>query len=702
MKRVPRPSLNPLFILIIFLIAGAIGDMAASRLEARRHVLASARQHFVSALAESRVELAGLAGRVAQDSTLTQNLSWNLAHSVTASLFGKLSKGEMDEVWLVDSRCRVLGQAQLERAYPLTCPLSTTPGDLASGAPAAKKTRSREFFWREAGDLPALGVILPLAGSNDADDGVGADRFVIGMVVLDENWLALAPGLHAAMMAGGLTIGLDEPRRATIWRDGVTKDGRGIASLTSNATFDRAILPALGRPHGIVNPLFWPTILAGLALSLLALGRERRRQAVATRLPAGLIERCRDLTMAKAKSSLASDIDAPPIGRGSVALPPEAEALILGALRDRNKQIDMSAAHIDELRAIARERDLRLQALSTRLAESAELDTLAIQLARTADTFLSQADRLSSGAEDLTDALGGPIAEQSKLFFNVMMEWQEGITERGARKFIRGLSETAGTRVGTSLLDEQVIALAMMAGEVSDLAVDASIKSHALVESATALARIAALWRGLAGRHDKVDGSVRVPASPPLEAFRDALHTALDLLRLDPQYRPLLLADKLDFLDRPGTSRSEWPRVPTSVWTTALYHVFLSLADRVGKSALTLGLRLRDDKDRTLLVAQATDQENGERPAAELITKRSSAAKTGERSAYHLEIARAVLVPYDVGISLLPALDGPFPIAFTWSTVDGGSKAYADQRRRQLPMDLPQGPLELPQKDQRI
>lgn len=657
-----RPTLNLQILLIVFLVVAAVGQVAAGFLEERRQTLARARTAYLSALTATKVQLSGSTRRLMADQALKQNLAWNLSHSVSAAMSGKLQKGSLDEAWIIDENCAELGRAFVDHPTPFQCPFKED-----GALPQAVLRGKSAFFWRMAGTHPALAVVQPFP----ATINIGQAKYAVGIVVLDDDWLQLYPGYRALAQDNGLSHLPDrlllqgantEANAATttlttlkgptysgtlLAGEGVAATGLPLAPLTSAGLFDNMLAGQLSADKPIKNPLLWPAILAGFAVSCLTFARDRQRERQLARREAGLAERCRELLTAPAVSCLEADAAPPPIGPASAALPAAAETLVLTAFRDKNKQLDLARARVEELNHEIAARAQDIERLSLRLAESAELDSLAMQMARTTEGFLAKADNLADAADKLSEALGGPIAEQSKILFNVLMEWQEGVSERGARKFIRGLSETPGSQPGQTLLDEQIMALAMMAGEISDRAVNSSVNSHRLVEGASSLARIAGLWLGLAnvyGEDARAAGDATSLSGP--------LERALTLVRLDKRHVGLDFSARLNDQDLP-----ELPPVRDGAWVTALYHVLLALADSAPGGQI--GLRQRVEKDRVLLIAQLA-------PSIGASTALALPSQKSDRLPHHIEIARAVLAPFGISVQALPALDGPFPIALSW------------------------------------
>ncbi len=645
-----RSGLSPRALVAVLAVVGLawLAQLASETLEGRRQAQVEARSAAAAALTETRTQLAGLARRAAADPALTQNLAWNLSHSVAAALSGKLSPGELDRLWIVDEKAQPLGEAHASRGgAQVIVPRAS------SGAPRPG------LFWRLVGEEPAMGVVVPFAR------GHGPGRWLVAVVELGKTWRPLHPRLVAALQRTGLELAPENDGATLLFRDGIDVEGRALASLAPRGPLERYALKRIDRGP-ITNPFLGPAFFVTLAGGVLALVASRRRETGDERRLAGVHQRIEELLHSPSVSCL-GEATVPPPGPGCASLPVEAEKALLEHVRVERRRVEQKDARIATLEEEIASARTTEQRLFGRLASSAELESLAAQMAQGASGFLAHADGLAESADELTEVLGGPIAEQSKLLFNVMMEWQEGVTERGARKFVRGLAETEGSAAGVSLLDEQIMALATMAGEISDLAVNASLRSHRLVEGATALGRVAGHWHGLAEQYAPALGALTAAGHtrprPPRTAGELAgpLDDALALLHLDRRTAGVRCESRLD--DHPDTPL---PMVARAAWATALYHVLTALAaldggGSGGGAEIVIGLRLRVEAGRAMLIAQLRSSSNGGG------THSGGRDLRRGRVPQHLEIARAVLAPFGVAAHALPALDGPFPIAFGWT-----------------------------------
>lgn len=613
-------GVNPLIVLLAFLpvLGWSIGF--EEMVHQRRTETLAARNAYALALAETRAQLAGQLAKVTGDTALIQNLKWKLVHSVNDALEGRLSRGVVDQLTLIDGNCTELGRATAAsgQSAATPCPARHT-GFNADGS-----------FWVASPNGPLLGLTSPLVGVEGGH--------AIAMVRLDDNWLGHNPELKERMAALGLSIGGESG--VVLLREGVDGRGNAVASLVTDRTFDRFLQSRIGRELATGDPLLWPCLAAAFICALLALSRERAHRAVTKDALADFLAWSRSLTSA---GEFVLPGKTAPVVAG--VLKPDlatAKKLVNQALRVKNDTVTGLNAKIQSLENQLKARDADLTKHRQRLSELAELDSLALQLQQTTAAFLRRMEELQQRTEDLDSIFNAAVAGQSQALFNLLQSWRLGVDERGARKFLRSLAETPGAEPERTQLDDQLAEMASLASRVTDAAVAGAALTPRIVETAAFASRLAGLWHALALKThaEQICTSLAVP-----------IEEAQNLVRLNPAFGdvpfPKLVGDIA-----PGSL----PELPKPIWISALYHVYLAMAElgqggRDGHAGVSS--RLRQDGDKILFVIQATGDD--------FLPKR------GEKQVYHLEITRAILAPFNISLCVLPALDGPFPVALSWS-----------------------------------
>jgi hypothetical protein len=627
------PLALPAVLAAIF-AALAVGLGLEQAAESRRAALLQARTAYLAALATTRTQLAGLAREVVADGVLGQNITWKLEHSVQAALAAKLQKGALDHLILVDPHCTELAAATVGKPESPDCPL----GD-------ERFARQGGFFWTEGLSHPALGLALRLTSE------ATTPLYALAFVNLDADWLRLWPELLAAVRAGDLSIG-GSPK-AVIAAEGWLAPERFAAALGSDSTIDRWLIGGGLAPHA-TGGLIFPCLLLALACATLTGLRERRDASLIDAAAGSFRDWCASAGRTTARSY---NVPVAPTTSRICGVLAEARAEVEQTLAAKAEQIRALASQKAALSTDLAQRDEALLGHRERLAELAELDSLAVQLERTTGSYLERIRTLHSDADDLADTLGDALASRSRALRGLLTEWQRGVAARGARKFLRGLSETAAATPDRTELDEQLDRLASLSGDVCDIALATAQGARRIVDATTYAERIAAFWHGLALRtgHDAAVASLTAP-----------LADAQALLQLEPAYARIAFDDRTIQSDAAPTPL---PSLPHGAWATALYHLHAGLADAVpAELPVVITARLRSDHGRGLLVLQLTAADAAVAP---LLPQRVAARPR------HVDLARAILAPFDVGVATLPALDGIFPIAVTWALPSAVANARA-------------------------
>jgi hypothetical protein len=361
---------------------------------------------------------------------------------------------------------------------------------------------------------------------------------------------------------------------------------------------------------------------------------------------------CRSLATSSAAILPASDTSSDGIRELNLALP-QARQLVTHAIKVKSETIQGLRDKRQALEHQLKAREESLQKLSSRLAELAELDSLAVQLKRTTAIFLKRMDAFHSDADDLDQVTAKAIASESDQLLRLAADWKLGIAERGARKFIRSLAETpyiaplnlAGDTVSAqaerSELEVQLEVYYQHSLQLSDLAINAGRITSQMVQGAAFAARLAALWHGLALKsHD----------AERCDALLAPLEEAQALVLLEPELRATnFINPQAEDLER------TLPAVPKQIWVSSLYHVYLALAELAKGEGVQVATRIRSGGPKVLLAIQVS------------ATTGKPLPQRSDKQAYHLEISRSMLAPFHISLSVLPAVDGPYPVVLSWS-----------------------------------
>jgi len=615
--RTLRLPLMSFTVIAVVAMAGAL--VVEQNLQHRRAEIAAARTTYLVAIAETKTQLLNSLAKVTSDSSLVQNMNWKLQHSVKGNLEGKLQKGSLDQIALVGRGCHELGHAAFNHMAAIPCPFE-----------APLVSHQDEVFWISPKGVPILALAHGLTGLD------GNEIIAVGAVQLDDQWLGLHSELAHAIDKLGLQI--SDSNGIALAEPSLDLGSAPMATLRSTNYMDRFILTATNKNLFLSNLVFWPCLCLALACLLAAMGRERAARLTAVSALSDFVNWCRNLTPS-------SDTILAAINRSEKTPLNISRKLISHALQLKTDALSTQEHKRHILSEQVTKQDDELQKLRSRLTELAELDSLAIQLQHTTGAFLRQMEEFRSETDDLTAGVLRSLKDHCQSLRAFSEGWQHGINDRGARKFIRGLAESQSIEEdGLSELDHHLTYLIGISSEISDVTRHATQIGQKLIAQANLSARLAGLWHGL---------SLKTHAAEFCESLQQPIDEAQMLVRLAPGLQP----SKFINPTLEGSKTPVLPELPKTAWVSALYHVYLTLAELARTTNGNIVSRLRSDGEKTLLIVHVAGHAGADSP------------KRSDKQAYHLDIARAILTPFQVGVSVLPAVEGPYPVVLSWSTL---------------------------------
>lgn len=594
---------NPLILCAIILIS-LLGLMSLDKkLAERAGSLDRARQAFVTALADTRTQLAGLLAVVSGDKRIQKAIDWQLSHSTEQTLKAFLQRGAMDHLAIFHSDCKLVAHASLGEGLSPTCPDSD-------------RNKSGIRWSREAG-VPVLTLHRPIDGS----------LIAVGRVHLQREWLSLYPHMQTAMDHLDLSIVTNlKDKQVMIVGEGLQTNGDFAATLVSSGLID-----ALALQWGEENRAVFPAVqyLLAICLFLLAVTRWRMREGErrAKRELGNFVDWCRSLSPLAIHSAAETD---------AISLP-NAQKFISIALQTKIDTLRQLSGRRDHLEMTLRSRERESQQLQRRLADLAELDSLAGQLQESIAAFIQRLHQLHHKTRTLENLLQAGIGDSSQSLFTAIEQWRAGIQEKGARKFLRGMSETPGRDESLSLLDEQLDQMQETIVKLHEQAITGALMTDEIVEAAALAGQIASHWHSLA----TIDHQIELP-----ETLDHALEQATQLVCLTHSFR----------LDS-QIATTPLPPVPEKIWIAALHHLLLAQIELWDTSReeheLTITAKTKTHGDHGWLILAFNEQPKFTPPRSE--------------TNHHLEVAKAILGPFPIELTMLPVRESMPPLALRWS-----------------------------------
>jgi len=587
--------------------------------------LTGASKAFTLAIADTRQQLALMMHDVTSDKLLLQNMNWGYSNSVTQALQSRLRVGELEQLEIFDAQCKSLARVHQRTSLPGSCDTAATGQFVWSKNPADQTAvLSLTFVFGEAPKGPYK---------------------VMGAVNLSDQWLSIQSELRSAANVAGVLItppGDPLPSKKVISTEGTDSTGQPTIAMVATAA---RFVPWVAQPVVAETARRLQTLTIITAIGLLFFGWLRQKRHLH-----------RLKTEFATFSDWVSELSSDPLKSGTDANPLSTSLLWRPEFKDLKDQLSSfldrlaDKKHVvekerEEISALLAERDDLLLRCRHRLAELSELNTLGEQLKRTTRAFAAHVHDIHDAFEDLQSILSSGLRHESRQLVRLADRWVSGLRERGARKFIRSLAETAGSTPEKSALDDEINDLQSTSQAITDLSLSAAMHAQKLVQSVEHTAEVASMWDKLSHRN---------PSEESVASWKDITTGLQRLMKMDAKLAPLNIADYLGEAESAAI-----PKLPASVWTSTLYHICLAAFDSrwIEKFSIEpmLAFRMRLTPARAILVISVRLPE-----ATPLLTPSTE-------QNYHLDIAQALLEPYGLEAAPMAVVRGAAPIAISWT-----------------------------------
>ena len=618
-----RPKMpNPLLLLAATLLLLGWGVTFENSMNKRHSELRNARTSYLKSLTTTKTQLSGLVAKITNDSTLRQNIRWNLSNSVNRRLKNNVQRGVLDQIYIWDGECNLIANAFSNKALPNDCPKKV-----------GGSFETNTFVWLTIKDVPTLALTKKFDDSKKT-------AYVVGLVQLDDNWVNLQGEFKKMYSDLNLSIAKEDSfRGATIIKEGKSPAGLALAALGTSSFADKFLGAGNLSENPMSNAFFWPLwgLMAIFTTMVWWQNKEKNLQNKYEQI--SFVSWCKSLSPI-AEFTMPGKFDNEPQETRPLQ---DAQKYISQAIQTKNDAMRGATRKRGDLEKTIKSLEVEIQHYQKRLAELAELDSLAIQLQRTTGSFLNKMSELHNRSEEISDTLDTAIAENAQSLNNIMAEWQRGVEERGTRKFIRSLAETPGNANFETLLDEQIHTIINITASLRDTSLTTSINANELVEIASFASRVASLWHGIALSSDQDD---------LINDFGEIIEESQELIKLEEDLSEIEFRNLIAELDQ-----DQVPMVSKTIWTSAMYHIYLGLADLIkNQSGFGIVSRFRKESGRNILAISLFHQ-----------SRDAEYPKHNENLAHQLEISRSMLIPYNIKLNVLPTLNGPFPIALSWA-----------------------------------
>jgi len=603
---------------------------------------AHARTIFAESVAQTRARLVNGAWQAAVDPSIAHHIALNNLNTVAQSLQSYVRAGEVTQIEVIDRDCNLIVRASVQSK------------PVASGCRANQAAPDHPVLrWQSSSeDVPVMTVSIPQV--------IGQKPVMfLAHLVLDQGWISAHPELSGMIQRSDFSLN-ESSSRGLLWEEGPALNGDSVLRFYVGG-WARRFLPNL-KLYGLeVSRDAWWLALLLLGSNILVacmqhlIGTRRDDQ-----LRVGLLEWLR--THTDWNKDLATQSYSPEVHHSWEPLL-EMIRIRLDRLFDQKQiQTKMMRERYDQLTLAAVERERQMARLQEQLAAMADLASLKEQLQHSTSSFLKKMQDVRELCEDVFDICSEGLVKQGRDLSDLVLRWKTGMKdshhpERGARKFLRSLSETPGKQPGSSKLDDDLAELSLLTSATRDQALHMAMLSRQALSELESGVQVAALWLGLSMRENERERT---------SDWTECLLAAQKLVGAETKYS-MLTFERLPQLSSPDEM---YPPVARIALVSGLFHLYMALLADVDIAAVHLPIVLRQKR----LSGQGTMVFSLPQPAHEIAD-----GAPGRGQSYHMELAKAILAPLGIRTAFLPPTIAGVPVALTWvlpnSQVDVSSSA---------------------------
>ena len=592
--------------------------------------LASGRSMFTEVLGQTRARLVNGAWQAFNDQAIQQNIELKNFNTVGQTLQNYLRAGEVSQIELVDGDCNLLARV----------PTSERPLHAGCKSGAVEDAKPGLFWHRDAEGTPTLSVRIP-------KQIAGKKYQLVFHVVLDQAWLSAYPHL-AAMVGARHEFNLfEDSSRGQVWVDGFDENHEPLATIRVAGWLSR-VMPNF--MHYSLEPRtvssFWWLYL----LCIAALASALTKEGVQARQDLEQRGKIREWIRERCATNAFRNLKIVERGHDWLGLSTQMQSMIDRIMDQKQAQVRLLKERQDQLSLGSVQRDREISELQERLAGMSDLSSLKEQLQHSTQNFLGKMEDVRELCETMFDISSAGLAKRSKDLQEFHARWKTGVAdeshrERGARKFFRTLSESAGIRPGTTKLDDELDVLGELTSATLDQSLHMAMLSRQVLAELESGVQVAALWHGLAMRDSQRERTCD---------WVSCLTTAQRLVAADTRYATLSF-ERLPMVSAPEETYTPVAKV---AMTSGMFHLYMALLSDVTVDAITLPIVLRQKRfhDHGTLILSLPQ------PAADVAD-----AGPGRSQSYHLELAKAILAPLGIKVAFLPPTVAGVPVALTWT-----------------------------------
>lgn len=445
-------------------------------LEQQRKRVNDARGSYISALNQTKAQLANHLFELTHDSVFVSNLIGQQSYSVSRSLSGELQPGTLDFIIVFDGSCRFIYKTG---TY-------TLPDTLCS------KSSVDRWQWFSLENKP---MVFLLKEKTEAEKTfyIGAGRF------LNAAWGKSFPLLASQTSRIGLKWGAYKGKPicrgfefcseldSRVWSDGEDHEKHAIASLVAISSYYPFLRPWLNSPAPISNPWKFPLLLAIFLLLAYEVYRTKKLERELSIGQQTFLRWCRGPNEER-------------ISTPALPFLEKSQEQILSFVRKSTDQAWDLAKQLGELEQKYVQLQAKLKDSQRKTSEYLPYLILSNHIKVSYITVDHVIGNFMEGAVDLASILDKGLIATNKKLSTMVRLWQEGIAAKGERLFFRSLYEKEGENDGESLLKSELAKMFALIQQISDLASYTASLARKIHSQENELGSVLATWSQLAGR----------------------------------------------------------------------------------------------------------------------------------------------------------------------------------------------------------
>lgn len=375
-----------------------------------------AKEVFETSLRDTRSILAMSLHELLQDSVFREHMTEGARHSLNRNLSGKLSYGQVEKLALYEG-CNKLSSSELKKFPVINC-LNTLPAG---------------FRWSESElGQGLLSLVLKVK------DNKGRNLSLVGEVSLGKDWLVLYPTLNRHVTSLGLAIRPSTlATTAVLAREGQSDGSQYVASLLSLNWIDQNY-PLLFKPSVLNHFVYWPLSVLALIFCLTYIFLYLHQVQGVAKQKNHAMQQCKgffdheslpfNYKLNEDKSMMGSDF------KPLLALVQDGLKALRTAAKEVTEKNSGLEAELQDLKQVMQKRSKRQEDLIAN-------EALAQQVRESVGPLLDVLNKQKKRQLELSSSLQQVLSIDLAKLLAMLDSWQNGLKQKGSRKFIRGLAE---------------------------------------------------------------------------------------------------------------------------------------------------------------------------------------------------------------------------------------------------------------------